>query len=82
LRLRRKAHGTEPKRSPNFDRRTNKEYPRYSFNTKTFSEVIPLAEMFYTWNEETKRFHKKLPKNIVGRPHGAAQPPREGGCSP
>nr|AOH77118.1 putative LAGLIDADG homing endonuclease [Dunaliella salina]AOH77119.1 putative LAGLIDADG homing endonuclease [Dunaliella salina] len=56
--------GTEPRRSSNFDRRTNTVYTRYSFNTKTFSEVKPLAEMFYTWNEETRRFDKKLPKNI------------------
>jgi len=56
--------GTEPKRSPNFDKRTNKENPRYSFNTKTFAEVKPLAEIFYTWNEETSRFEKKLPQNI------------------
>jgi len=57
--------GTEPKRTPNFDRRTNKEYPRYSFNTKTFSEVKPLAEIFYTWNEQIKRFEKKIPTNIA-----------------
>lgn len=56
--------GTEPRRSPNFDKRTNKENPRWWLNTKTFAEVKPLADMFYTWNEETSRFEKKLPKNI------------------
>lgn len=57
------AH-TEPRSSSYYDRRTQRTYSRYSFNTLTFPQLKPIAKMFYTWNEQARKFVKTIPENI------------------
>jgi len=56
--------GTPPKESSTFDLRSNKWYYRYSFNTLTNPSLRFFANMFYTFDNETQRWVKMIPRKI------------------
>lgn len=56
--------GTEFKESITFDKRTHKNYSRYSFNTLTQSSLRFFANMFYKYDKKNKFWLKVIPTRI------------------
>jgi hypothetical protein len=56
---------TPPKISKYLDKRTNKEYSRISFNTKTDPVFKPYGDMFYKQDKESNKLIKILPNSEI-----------------
>lgn len=56
--------GTKPKESSYLDKRTNKVYTRYSFNTLTNPSLRFFGNLFYKLDNTTGKWIKRIPVNI------------------
>mgnify|MGYP001807019210 FL=1 len=57
--------GSPPSFSTVFDKRTQKNYSRYLFNTLTFSKFNALGQAFYSYDPSLKLLVKDVPQNIA-----------------
>jgi len=55
---------TKPSESATLDSRTNKTYKRWSFNTLVHPSLKFYANMFYTYEPNTKKWVKNVPLNV------------------
>ena len=55
---------TIPRESETFDKRTNKTYKRYTFNTLTLPQLKFFADMFYRYDPKLNKMVKEVPLKV------------------